>query len=894
VMNKSKSSTMDMFPPSPPQKRKGRSPHTAHRMVVLFTDIVGSTKYFRSHGNLAGREMLQNHQEVASKPIIEYGGYLVKTLGDSVMAYFIDPREAIKAAIRIQQGFQSYNEARSTEKQIHIRMGVHLGEAIVEEKDIFGDVVNMAAKLVQVADIDQILISQELYDAVKDLSHGLFQLVDVSDKTKIPKGLSIYQILWQTAMAFALTTNTILYLRPLLNPDKAAFQELWESVLASKGSLWGGKVDKERILSNQSVVLIIKDAALCISIANDVLTFLQKKLGNEYETLPPPIQIIIDSGFYLSDETLTIDALEVDWHDIAPGRIYISHAAYRLIEADSSFSTIPPFNPEQPRKFYSVILDSEHHTNESRLFPYQNALIRGDHPPCFYCGDRRHLPVHCPSKQLMELTDAVRRLGYLSLDNISRLFYHYLSGVGVEHQTGSEASYKKSSSNLLAYRGFYELKAVFQVRLFRILWNSTVENWEEIQDMSIQEDRGGAVWLAQDCMRVADLAKAEGLLRTCIKEDPKDYKGYCAMGFLSVEKGDFHEARIHFETALRHAKTSPQRTFLLFLLFRLHYLFNDLGEAEKKVRQILRISPQCQEAIYQDAVLRFRNGSEEEALMRLTRLMEGNGEYYVKALIDPELAPFSESINPILERLFAQSKNEAHEITSRAREGLEQIKGEIGENSEEMERAASVFSKIDELLETDSYMGYRDVIHHARVAVSIVNECLEGRRKKVQQLLYESTHRCREYLKISANYPYRYLVNPLHTQLSDIDIRIEKARSMLRTSNAPEVLRTAFSTAEIIAADLDEIGPRLRRLVMMKKVGRFFSGFFKKSLIFQLLNFLISMIVFPVIVHYLNLFAPEPGLLRDIWPYQKFLLVMGGIFGLFLASLTATRGKEAM
>ena len=871
----------------------GHPKHATRTMVVLFTDIVGSTTYFRSHGNLAGREMLQIHQDLASKPIVEYGGYLVKTLGDSVMAYFIDPRKAIKSAIKIQQRFQSYNETRAREKQIHIRIGIHLGEAIIEEKDIFGDVVNMAAKLVQVADIDQILLSQELYDVVKDLSHGLFQLVHVSGKGKVPRGVSVYQALWQRTMAFALTTNTLLYLRPLLNMDKAAFREIWESVLTSKEDFWADKVDKEGILANKSVVLIVKDAALCISVAKDILTFLQNKLGHTYDSLPLPIQIIIDSGFYLSGDELTIDDLAVNWDEIAPGQIYIFHAAYRFIHANCSFSAIPAFNPEQPQKFYRIILDSEYHTNESRIFPYHNALIQGSNPPCFYCGDRRHLPVQCPSKQLMELTDALKRLGYLSLDKISKLFYHYLSGIHPGVQEDLKISGKGGGSNLLAYQGFYELKAVFQLRFFRTLWNSTIHKWEEIGHARIQEAKGGPVWLAQDCIRVANLARAEGILRTYLEEDPKDYKGHCTTGFLCVEKGNFPKAQICFEMALRHARMRPQRIFLLFLLFRLHYLLNDLSEAEKRVKQILLISPQCQEAIYQDAVLQFRKGLDKEALPRLAKLIEGNGEYYVKALIDPELAPFSETIHPELERLFTRSKKEANEIVPKAQEGLEQIKREIGEKGEETARAKSVFSRIDELLETDSFLGYRDIVHHARVVISIANERIKERRRKIHQLLYESTHRCREYLRVSSNYPYRHLVSSIHTQLKDIHARIEEGKTMIRASDAPEVLRRAFRSGEIIAADLDEIGPRIKRLVIMKKIIWFFSRFLKKSLIFQSLNFLVSIIVFPVIVHYLNLLVPEPGLLRDIWPYQKGFLVMGGISGVFLAFLTATRGLES-
>jgi class 3 adenylate cyclase len=867
-------------------------PKHAHRkMVVLFTDIVGSTDYFRSHGNLAGRNMLQTHQDLASKPIVEYGGYLVKTLGDSVMAHFIDPRKAIRSAIKIQQGFQSYNEAKAKEKQIHIRIGIHLGEAIIEEKDIFGDVVNMAAKLVQVAEIDQILISQDLYDVVKDLSHGLFQLVDVSSKRKIPKGLTIYQVLWRGTMAFGLTTDTLVYLKPLLNPDEATFKELWESVLASKGDFWGGKVDKEGILADRSVVLIIKDAALCIPIARDVLMFLEKNLGQDRGSLPLPIQILIDSGSYLSGDRLVIDSLEVNWDEIAPGRIYISRAAYGFIHESCSFSTIPPFDPEQPRKFYHIILDNEHHPGESRLFPYHNALIQGENPPCFYCGDRRHLSVHCPSKQLMELTDALKRLGYLSLDKISKLFYHYLSGDEIDYRKDSEASYNTGGSNLLAYQAFYELKAVFQLRFFTTLWDSTIPSWEEIGDMRGQEAKGGPCWLAQDCIRVANLAQAEAILKDYLEEDPEDYKGYCTKGFLCVEKANFPEAGDHFEMALRHARTRPQRVFLLFLLFRLRYLLDDFRGAEKRVKQILMICPQCQEAIYQDVIVKFRKGLDKEALPRLTKLMEASGEYYVKALIDPELAPFGETIHPELERLLAHSKKEANEIVPRAQEGLEQIRREIGEKDKEADYAGSILSRIDELVESDSYTGYREIIHHASVVISIANERIKERRGKIQELLYVSSHRCREYLYFTSNYPYGYLVSSIYTQLKDIDARIDEVTRMLGASDIPGGFQEAFRSAEIISADLDGIGPRIRRLGTMRGVMWFLTKFLKRGLFFQILNLCVCFIVIPVIVHYLNLLAPEPGIFRDLWSYQKGFLVIGGISGLLLAFFTATKGR---
>lgn len=891
-MNHYRASKIDKSRFSPPRPMDEYPKDSIEMMVVLFTDIVGSTPYFKTHGNLAGREMLQIHQDLASKPIFEHGGVLVKTLGDSVMAYFIEPREAVKSAIKIQQQFKVYNEKKPDENQIHIRIGIHFGEAIIEEKDIFGDAVNMAAKVVQVTESDQIFLSQELYDLVKDLSHGLFQFVDVSNKKKIPKGLTIYRALWQETTALALTTNTLLYLKPLLNLNKANPKEVWNSLLESKEDLWGGKIDKETILPDKDVALIVKEPSLSITVAKDVLELLGKKLGKDYGPLPLPIQIIIDSGPYLSADKLTIEALEVDWDEIDPGEIHASASAYRFIRVKYSFSTIPPFDTQQPQTFYKIILDEHQQKSRSTLFLYQNALIQGDNPPCYYCGDRGHLPLHCPSKQLLEITDALKKMGYLSLDKISRLFYHYLSGAKIDHGAGSETNYNTGGSDLLAYYGFYELRLVFQLRFFRSIWDSNIENWEKVKENRVHKARGGPVWLGQDCIRVCSLDRAEQLLRTHIENDPEDYKVYCAMGFLYMEKNSFPEARAYFDKALGYATTKPQEILVLFLLSRLYDLSNDTREAEKKIKKILFLYPQCPEAAYQDIIFKFRKGLDREAVPELSKFIEKNSEYYVNALIDPELAHFNDIIHPELKRLLTRAKKEANEIVPKAQEESERIRRIIGEKEKEADQAQSMLVKIKELSKTDSYMGYGDIIHYANSIISIADRSIKERTKKISEALYELDHRCEEYFVFAGNFPYKDLISSTRRQLKRIQARINEIKTMVRHPDRPDGFREVFSRAEDLSRDLDEIKSQLKRLENIRKIFHFSSAFLKKGLIFQLLNFAIGLILFPVIMHYVILIMPELDPHRNIWFYQKGFLILGGVLGLFLAVFMAFRDME--
>ncbi|MCD6266532.1 MAG: hypothetical protein J7K02_11315 [Deltaproteobacteria bacterium] len=881
-MNRYNVSTINKARFSPPRPMDEYPKDAFKQMAVLFTDIVGSTAYFKSHGNIAGRKMLQTHQDLVSNPIAEHGGIFVKTLGDSVMAYFTNPRESVKSAIKIQQKFSVYNEKKAVEKQIHIRIGIHFGDAIVEESDIFGDAVNIAAKVVQIAESDQIFLSQELYDLVRDLSHGLFQLVDVSNKKGVSKEFTIYRILWQEAIAFALTTNILLYLKPLLNLKKANVEEAWNSLLEAKEGLWGGKIDEENILSDKSVVLVVKEPPFSITVAKDVLVFL-KKVVKDYNSLPPPIQIIIDSSPYLSADKLTIESLEVNWDEIDPGEIYISPDAHRCLSAVQSFSTIPPLDTGQPQAFYKIILDGHHQKSKLTLFRCQDALIKGNNPPCYYCSDRRHLPLHCPSKQIMQTTDALKKLGYLSLAKINRLFYHYLSGADTD---------REESSNLLAYYGFYELKSVFQLRFFRTIWDINIEDWEKIKKGRVHKAKGGLVWLGQDCIRISSLDQAEVFLKAHMKKYSEDYKVYCAMGFLYIEKNNFDHARAYFDKALSYATTKPQQIFLLFLLSRLHDLNNETEQAEKKIKKIIHLYPQCPEAIYQAIVFKFRKGLGGEALSELIKLIEKIPQYYVNALIDPELAAFNDIVHPELKRLFDQAKKEANEIMPEAQDALERIKKVIGEEEKEIKQAQSIWSKIKELSKTDSYLGYIDITHYANSIISIAEVSIKERSKKIYEVLYELNHRCEEYNLFTNNFPYECLIRAPCKSIRLIQAKIKEMKAIVKTLDTPDGFRKSFAYAEGLSKNLDEIKLQLKRLDNIRKIFRFLSGFFKKSLVFQLCNFVISLILFPVVMYYLVLIMPRLGPHRDIWFYQKGFLIIGGIAGLFLAIVIAIRDLE--
>ncbi len=129
--------------------------------TLLFSDIVGITRYFDKFGDMAGRKRIQKHNQLLFPVIQRHRGRVLKTIGDAIMAYFLVPDDGVEAAIEMQQALEKVNRATSDEDaRINIRIGLHTGPCIIEDQDVFGDAVNVASRVSGRADGDEILISE--------------------------------------------------------------------------------------------------------------------------------------------------------------------------------------------------------------------------------------------------------------------------------------------------------------------------------------------------------------------------------------------------------------------------------------------------------------------------------------------------------------------------------------------------------------------------------------------------------------------------------------------------------------------------------------------------------------------------------------------------------------
>ena len=155
--------------------------------AIMFTDIVGYTALMGSDEQEAF-ELLDRNRQI-QKPIIEeFHGKFIKELGDGTLAIFNTVSDAVYAAMKIQ-------ETGNNSKEIKLRIGIHLGEVVFENEDVFGDGVNIASRIQQIATPGGIYISESVYNNVSNKQDIITRYVKQETLKNVREPMKIYEII---------------------------------------------------------------------------------------------------------------------------------------------------------------------------------------------------------------------------------------------------------------------------------------------------------------------------------------------------------------------------------------------------------------------------------------------------------------------------------------------------------------------------------------------------------------------------------------------------------------------------------------------------------------------------------------------------------------------------
>jgi adenylate cyclase len=126
-------------------------------VTVVFTDLEGFTSFTAEHGDAAASTLVQDHRRAVGPIVRSWHGRVVKQLGDGFLLSFSEPKPGVLAALELLD---------TDTAPLRLRAGVHVGEAVVSRADLVGHVVNVAARVTEVAKGGQALATTDVRDAV--------------------------------------------------------------------------------------------------------------------------------------------------------------------------------------------------------------------------------------------------------------------------------------------------------------------------------------------------------------------------------------------------------------------------------------------------------------------------------------------------------------------------------------------------------------------------------------------------------------------------------------------------------------------------------------------------------------------------------------------------------
>ena len=202
--NKTAFAPLDMADPETAVAPLGVSAAT---MVVLFADVAGSTKLYDCLGDAQAKAMVDECIAIMRAVVAQYGGRVIKTIGDEVMCVLPNADAGLLAATDMQTKIDALAEVCGTKRAI--RVGFHFGPVIEEHNDVFGDTVNLAARLAGLAKGSQIMTTLATVQLMVPMLRASTRRIAALAVKGMGDNVEVCEVIWQAGDELTMATPSM-------------------------------------------------------------------------------------------------------------------------------------------------------------------------------------------------------------------------------------------------------------------------------------------------------------------------------------------------------------------------------------------------------------------------------------------------------------------------------------------------------------------------------------------------------------------------------------------------------------------------------------------------------------------------------------------------------------
>lgn len=168
------------------------SVNNLENLTIMFTDIVGFSDLVAKMSREENQAFLDKHDRILNRVIKRFGGKTIKTIGDSFLVTFRSPTDAVICGMAMQDALWEANQATDTKHPILIRVALNAGEVRQTQNDVFGDAVNIAARLESITPANCIYLTEAVYLAMSK-SEVCLERVDAFQFKGVSEKINVYQ-----------------------------------------------------------------------------------------------------------------------------------------------------------------------------------------------------------------------------------------------------------------------------------------------------------------------------------------------------------------------------------------------------------------------------------------------------------------------------------------------------------------------------------------------------------------------------------------------------------------------------------------------------------------------------------------------------------------------------
>jgi TolB-like protein/class 3 adenylate cyclase/Tfp pilus assembly protein PilF len=161
--------------------------------AIMFTDMVGYSALSQRDSKLA-LELLEEHRELLREIFAQFNGSEIKTIGDAFLVEFNSALEAAQCAIAIQRALAKRDADAPAERQIQVRIGIHIGDVVHRGGDVYGDGVNIASRIEPLADAGGICVSMDVERQIRNALETRFEKLAPTELKNISVAMDLFRI----------------------------------------------------------------------------------------------------------------------------------------------------------------------------------------------------------------------------------------------------------------------------------------------------------------------------------------------------------------------------------------------------------------------------------------------------------------------------------------------------------------------------------------------------------------------------------------------------------------------------------------------------------------------------------------------------------------------------